>query len=230
MRITPENVHQTISQVRSNPPKPNFRSSNRPIVNMLCSFLSFYHSSHQTRWLLDLESIDRRTGTTARLSKDDYLSHVVTFIITGFESYLKYALWETAALIQLSLKKKIERLPAGLSTVNYLFNQIPGELHPDFPIDKADPEAADFYRDFYKTIRNPLAHGGELSGATAYDFLCFLEWYRRGYEWVAGWGTVTFFVEAKGSELSLRDLGHNPDSLNRRAHEFRLRRETATSG
>ena len=94
-------------------------------------------------------------------------------------------------------------------------------------MDKADPEAGVFFKDFYKTVRNPLVHGGQLLNASTYDFLCLLEWYRRGYEWVAGWKTVEIFVWPQDNRLGLRETKLDSDEGRRRVHEFRMRRHAA---
>ena len=227
MRITPENVSEIIAQVRADKPKPSFRLSNLPIVNLLCSFLSFYNSAHEPKWLLALENFEKHPAR-APLSRDNYLTHAVISVVTGFETYVKYGIWMTCAIAGLNWKKRLEKLPRGASgsAVDYLFNRLPAELLPDFAIHRADPEAEAFYRDFYKGVRNPLVHGGELSNASAYDFLCLLEWYRRGYEWVASWKTVEIYVEAKGNQLGLKETRLNSEAGRQRVYEFRMRRQS----
>jgi hypothetical protein len=225
MRITTENVEDVIANVSLARPVPSFRVSNRPIVNLLASFIAFYNSAHEPVWLLALE----RYGTEPSLrnfNKDNYLSLLVGTVILDFETYIKYAIWITGYLAGFTdYGKRTKKLPRGMSTVDYLFNRLPDELHPDLPIDKADPGIASFLRALYKNVRNPLFDGDQLTGPTAYDFLCLLEWYRRAYEWAAKWKTVDFYVEYEENRLQIRELQPNGQvGFDQRRQEFLFRR------
>jgi hypothetical protein len=225
MRITTENVREVIQQVASASPMPSFRTQNRPIVNLLGQFASFYNSAHQPQWLLAVENYGK--PPMQPFDKDDYLTLVLMSLVLGFETYAKAALWITGLLAGFAdYPKRINRLPRGVSTVEYLFNVLPDEIHPDFPIKKADPEAAAFFASFYKNTRNSLFHGDQLASTGAYDLLCFLEWYRRGYEWIAGWRTLDVCVRFDGTYLRVEEQEpRGQEGLDQRRRALLLRRQ-----
>jgi hypothetical protein len=228
MLVTSANAQQIIEEVGKSKPKPSFRTRNRPIINQLSYFASLYNSARRPDWLVRLEDFGGpKSGI--RLDKDNYISLLVSSVVQGFETYVKAHIWTTGHLAGFSdwSVTRINRLPRGTGTVDRLFNKLPGELHPDFPIDRADPEAATFLREFYRTVRNPLSHGDELSNAGAYDFLCFLEWYRRGYEWIAAWRVPGPYVEFGLNFLLVKEVLPNGQAeWDEAAREFRLRRAT----
>jgi hypothetical protein len=226
--VKPENAQQAIDEICQTRPKPSFKTQNRPIINLLAEFASFYNSARSPDWLARLEDFGG-PKSEVRIQKDDYLSVVVLSLVQSFETYAKSQIIMTGYLIGVpDYGKRVGRLPRGKKTVDYLFNDLPNELHPNFPVDRADPEAAAFFRDFYKQVRNPLSHGDQLAGACAYDFLCFLEWYRKGYEWIASWRVPGAYLEFNSRRLRVKDaIPKTQSDWQQRSHEFQLRRSAA---
>lgn len=152
MRLTEKDVKSTMDRIRSESPLPQFKTQNRPIVNLLHLFTTFYNSARDPVWVLELENCDRNPPQSG-FDKDNYFTQIVSSLTLGFETYLKYALRITGYLAKRAdIVTRIEKLPKGTSIVEHLFNNLPGQLHPDLSLDKTDPEAATFFRGF---IRQP---------------------------------------------------------------------------
>jgi hypothetical protein len=226
MLVTAENAQQIIEEIGNSKPKPCFKTQNRPIINQLVSFASLYNSARRADWLVQLENFGG-PKSEVRLGKDNYLSVVVLSVAQGFETHVKSQLWMSGNLAGFTdwSVKFLNRPPRGTGTVDHLFNTLPAKLRSDFPIDSADPEAAAFLRVLYRTVRNPLSHGDELANAGAYDFLCFLEWYRRSYEWLAGWQVPGPYVTFESNRLLVREgFPVGSTKWNEAAQKFRLSR------
>lgn len=210
MRLTDNDVKAAIAQIKAEKPLPAFKTQNRPIVNLLQGFVNFYNAASDPAWVLQLENCDRNPSQRG-FDKDGYFTHLVGALILDFETYLKYAIWMTSALAgRPEIVRRMKSLPPRTSIVDHLFNNLPRELHPDLPIAEADPDAAMFFRTFYKEVRNEIFHGNQIMDAKSYDFLCFLEWYRRGYEWLASWGTLELYLEFDGEYSRIKEKRLNP--------------------
>lgn len=228
MKITSENAAEVIGEVRSAPRYPQFNMSQRPIWNICCNFARLYNYTHQPGWLVALEQYDRRDEETALSevfpTRDYYLNYVILWVILDFEEYVKGALWETGHLADIPIEKQIRRLPRGRSVVEHLFDWLPGRIHPSFGLPAFDSEAYSFFSRFYSEVRNSLFHGGWIQDPQVHDFLCFVEWYKRGFEWIASWRTTSFFLEREDHALRPKTRPIDPTSWIRRKKEFRTRR------
>jgi hypothetical protein len=171
--------------------------SNIPIINLRREFDANYALLLGGEFQTQINNLARPLKTTKFIwygPPQELLTMLMLRAILGLESYalaaVEYEVDRNAISLSVQQRKSLSNpfaLGGRESLPDRLYNKLPAFLGQDRTLCKTDLKLWQELRTFYKEVRNPLMHGGQLwrpdAGAVseAYSLMA------RVFEWIDGW-------------------------------------------